>query len=579
MYLYIYALLLSIVIHAFPAAVFADSDLSFWEGYHDIKEVTPIEYYHTLTLDDGTTYKLVIAPGIKIYVPGERVLIEATKITEDTLYTVAMHLPPAPFELKGSRQVYFIPLEFEGEPRYGDSEGLKATLEEKLNSGMQSLRDVTQRLSQGQFSLNFKVVAPVAIRDEGNSCLDAFQIQKRLPEITAMAKVNPEQDALTFVLQQYRPCKFRGTAIPGGRLATLATPWDKLNAPDTFGAVLHELFHALGFNHSSSMACFTKNERGTAEAADYSKCAAMGPPCHCVYYEYGESKSFMGFSISPPLTLTSWERHLAGWQDNITEILSSGVYRLNATTDSLIPSGALRIKRPRKNEAFTSFDLSDYFSSSLAPSQHHDLWIEYNPAWAAEGISLLLVPRYPVYAPPTLYFDKSLRILFQFNTSAVGRETLALGETFQDPVTGITINPVQAPSSDLNQRTMVDIYVCFPGETCPKPPSPEPNPPSPTPTPVATLLAVLPPNIRYSAASYRLYKNRKFTPITARNIGGEIVSCAIQPKLPNNLHFDSRTCSISGRSRQTLPRRKFRVTATNSTGSSATTLKLVVVVR
>jgi sugar lactone lactonase YvrE len=91
-----------------------------------------------------------------------------------------------------------------------------------------------------------------------------------------------------------------------------------------------------------------------------------------------------------------------------------------------------------------------------------------------------------------------------------------------------------------------------------------------------TTLAIAPSNLTYSANPAVYVKNAAIVPNTPFNSGGNIISYSIFPTLPDGLLFDTTTGIISGIPLETASAADYTITATNSGGSTETTLSLAV---
>jgi uncharacterized repeat protein (TIGR01451 family) len=91
-----------------------------------------------------------------------------------------------------------------------------------------------------------------------------------------------------------------------------------------------------------------------------------------------------------------------------------------------------------------------------------------------------------------------------------------------------------------------------------------------------TVNDVAPSNLTYSTNPLVLTKGSPTTNDIPSSDGGAVISYAVTPALPAGLSFDTRTGIVSGTPTSLAPARGYAVTATNSGGSTTTTLTLTV---
>ena len=85
------------------------------------------------------------------------------------------------------------------------------------------------------------------------------------------------------------------------------------------------------------------------------------------------------------------------------------------------------------------------------------------------------------------------------------------------------------------------------------------------------------PNITYTGSPFTYHKNSAITALTVNNTGGTIVTCGIDPALPDGLSINTTTCTISGTPTEIdAVGTDYTITAENSGGQDTTGIHIVV---
>lgn len=86
----------------------------------------------------------------------------------------------------------------------------------------------------------------------------------------------------------------------------------------------------------------------------------------------------------------------------------------------------------------------------------------------------------------------------------------------------------------------------------------------------------LPDQVKYPLTSYKVRKNENLVISPTGNVGGEIISYSISPTLPAGLSFNSQNGVVSGFPSAVTPDKQYNITATNSGGSYAFSVRIEV---
>jgi fibronectin type 3 domain-containing protein len=220
----------------------------------------------------------------------------------------------------------------------------------------------------------------------------------------------------------------RQSACWWGGLAQVNNKYSWINGSMTIYVTTHELGHNFGAHHASSMSCTKSGSRVPLSSS-------------CSVSEYGDPFDVMGQNASGP----SNQRHMQTWHRKQTGILGTadqltvtknGRYTVSTAQKAGGSPRILRVKRTA----------SDYYY--LEYRQPYGLFDDFSTTSAAVNGVMVRI------APDTLRVQSKL-LDMNPSTTTFSDAPLAVGKTFTDPSTNLSISTVSIKASGATLRIQI----------------------------------------------------------------------------------------------------------------------------
>jgi hypothetical protein len=258
-------------------------------------------------------------------------------------------------------------------------------------------------------------------------------------------------DHFVYAFPKVQSCAFGGLSYMPGTQS-----WLNGSSGMSLHVMAHELGHNFGTHHANSYSC-TDNGIRVSLSASASNCTST---------EYGDGTTVMGGLTSRRLQ-TNFARGNLGWLSapSTLDVATSGTYTLNPV-ESFDATGvqALRITRNASTYFLLEFrqPYGSYFDNYLSVDA------------AVNGVTIRITPGYST-------LTQSLLIDATPETWSFADAQLAVGKTFVDPLSGISITTVAVAS--LDARVLISFGA---GGPSPTPSATQTATPTPMATPSAT---------------------------------------------------------------------------------------------
>lgn len=311
--------------------------------------------------------------------------------------------------------------------------------------------------SWGQLILSGEVFGWYQLHDTSASCNYSAWAADADVAATAGGANLAGYDYFVYAFPKVQSCAFAGLSYMPGTQS-----WLNGSGGMSLHVMAHELGHNFGTHHANSYSC-TENGISVSLSANASNCTST---------EYGDGTTVMGGLTSRRLQ-TNFARGNLGWlsASSTLDVATSGTYTLKPV--ELFDATGVQALRIRRN-ASTYFLLEfrqpygSYFDNYLSADA------------AVNGITIRITPGYTT-------LTQSLLIDATPETWSFADAQLAVGRTFIDPLSGVSITDLAVSSSG---ATLLITFGA--GGPSPTPgPTPAPNPtatPTPVPSPTATAL-------------------------------------------------------------------------------------------
>lgn len=213
-------------------------------------------------------------------------------------------------------------------------------------------------------------------------------------------------------------CSFGGAAYTGGTYVWVPSAYLSWSYPVRTIVVSHEVGHNLGYRHANTYECTENGQRVTISST-------------CTSNPYRDLFDIMGSSTNRhPFHMSSFRKGHASFFDpvNMQEVTSSGTYTIVPIEQASSGTQSLRIRR----------NSSSYFYMEFRQPFGYDNFGASDPA--IHGISIRLGADYPALVETQL-LDATPQ------TSSYNDAALAVGQTFSDPLSGVTVTTQSVDSS------------------------------------------------------------------------------------------------------------------------------------
>ena len=218
-----------------------------------------------------------------------------------------------------------------------------------------------------------------------------------------------------------------GPFVYGG-LSDVGGPRTWINGRFTLGYVAHELGHSYGLYHANLWQVFD----GNPISPDGSNT------------EYGDEFDIMGHGGVTQAEFNPWFKNLLGWlpNDRVQDVTVNGTYRIKRFDSGSVPSSGLLALRIRK-DGHQNYWVGCRRTFTSNASMQHGAYIFWGEN-VATGSELL-----DMTTPG----------------NNVQNAALAIGTTFTDATTNITIRPIAEGGSGVDQFIDIAVTVPVPGTT------------------------------------------------------------------------------------------------------------------
>ena len=385
------------------------------EIVHEDREDGSSQYHHVLSMDDGNRLSLEgVRHGLDL-LTGDRVRVNGNRSAKAIQLQASSAeglaglevLAAAPLSNTfGSQKTLVILVNFSDNPA-------QPYTVDQAKTGYGAVDAWFREVSYQQTSLATDVVGWYTLPVTTAGC-DYSLIQSKARQAAAAAGVNLS----TYVRQVYAfpynaNCQFAGMASVGG---TPSSVW--INGNTNTGILAHEFGHTLGLYHSHALNCHP---------------SVVTPPCSIV--EYGDTTDTMGGGSGH---YNAFQKRRLGWLDYdlsppITMVPGSGAYPIDAYEMPGTAPKALKIARGTTGQSF--------FVELRRP-------VGRDASLYRTGVFIHLASD----SQP----DSSSLLDMTPGTSPLSDDAfLDVGESFTDPVSGVTLTTLSVSST--SATIMVDM--------------------------------------------------------------------------------------------------------------------------
>ena len=257
-----------------------------------------------------------------------------------------------------------------------------------------------------------------------------------------------------------------------------------LNNAMTMRVASHELSHNFGVHHASTYNCVSGGVRVTLSATAN----------ECTLNEYGDPFTVMGSASWRHSN--AWHKAQMGWAGAAADRLDvtvEGTYTLGSQEFASATPKLLRVARAGASGQFFYLELRQPFGT------YFDNFTASDPV--VNGVTVRIGADYNVRSQSRLLDTTPL-------TSSFGDAALAVGQTFSDPLSGVTVTTQSVSGGS------AAVHVSFDGVVPPPQPPPDTTPPT-APTNLratvnkggVTALAWNASSDNVAVTGYRLYRN------------------------------------------------------------------------
>lgn len=378
---------------------------------------------HRLLKDDGTEVELFPTVEHNMPNPGGRIRLQAYQLEEvavtdtDSEDTVEEITPATSIEAAPApRQALIVLFNFQNnstsQPFSPD------TARNYVFGENQSLKDYYEETSFNKITFTGKLRPDGDVTDwltipyDNTQCGSNYYTTWTTAARTAAEQAGWDLTGYDHIIFSFpaADCSFGGAAYTGGNYVWIPSQYLGYSYPVHTIVVSHEVGHNLGYRHANTYECTDNGQRVAISNS-------------CTSNPYRDPFDIMGSSTNKsPFHMTSFRKRHTGFIEsvNMQDVTSSGTYTIAPIEQSSTTVQSLRIQR----------DSSNYFYLDFRQPFGYDNFNASDPS--VNGVSIRLGPNYTSYAETQLIDTTA-------NTSSYNDAALAAGQTFTDPVTGITV--------------------------------------------------------------------------------------------------------------------------------------------
>jgi chitodextrinase len=337
-------------------------------------------------------------PGERVRLTGERrngvfLAVDAVPLTETGTTQTTQTTTLAATTTATTRQTAVILLNFTND---ASQPWTPSAVSDVMFGETNSVNAYYKETSYGNTSFAGSVFGWVTIPYDNTSC-DYWTWGNAAQQ--ALGIDTTKYDNIVYMWPQAASCGWGGMGQLFGKLS-----W--INGWLAVRPLAHEVGHTMGVHHSGSLECTVNGARVTISSPD-----------NCDRIEYGDPFSVMGGTTRQ---WTNWNRAQVGWIPEKITITRAGTYTVAPEEFSAQPR-LLRVARGDGNYFYFEF---------RQPSGAYDNFSATDPA--VNGVLVRL-------APDTTTVAQSALVDMTPATSTRNDAALLVGQTFSDPVSGISV--------------------------------------------------------------------------------------------------------------------------------------------